>query len=65
MENKHDIDDNDVFYCRNCMSLAIIDAGPYCYCRTCGGTDIATAPFERWQWLYRNKYGHDLVEKNN
>lgn len=59
-DNIHDNEDN-VYYCRECMSLAIINAGGCDYCKSCGSMDISWAPFERWQWLYRNKYGHNLV----
>lgn len=62
MEDNINDNENNVYYCRGCLSLAVINAGGCDYCKDCGSMDIAWAPFERWQWLYRNKYGQDFVD---
>lgn len=60
--NKDKYNSEPVWYCRECMSLAILNAGGHDYCRQCGSTDIAWAPIERWEWLYRNRFGHKFLE---
>ena len=63
MADNNTYDDEPVWYCRECLSLAIVDAGGRDYCKACGCTDTVPAPFERWEWLYRNKYGKPLIDK--
>lgn len=61
MDYKSKYNDEPVWYCRECLSLTILTAGGHDYCKDCGSTDITWAPLERWEWLYRNKYGHSLM----
>lgn len=42
-------DDWDRFWwCKRCLSLAIVDGGGYNYCDDCGCGDIREGLFERW-----------------
>ena len=56
-----------VYYCRDCLSLAILrvpgmkDA---CYCDTCGSTDIAEASIEEWEALYKQKHGFSQLNNS-
>lgn len=63
MGSKDNYEDEPVWYCRECLSLTVMNAGGRDYCRDCGSTDIAWAPLDRWEWLYRNKYGMTLLER--
>ena len=33
------------------------------YCMECGTTDIGTTTIEEWTKMYKEKYGHDYVQK--
>lgn len=49
-----------VFYCRDCLSLAIRRVAGMedaCYCDECGSTNIAEASIEEWEALYKEKHG--------
>lgn len=46
-----------VYYCKHCLSLAVIDAG-YCdYCNYCGSTDIEEATLEEYDNIYFKRFG--------
>lgn len=56
---KEDYNREPVFYCKKCLSLAIIaynEAGIHEYCNSCGSIDIATTTIEEWQQMYSEKY---------
>ena len=66
--NKESYDDDPVYYCKRCLSLCICQM-PFVknqdYCEDCGAVDIGTTSIEEWQKLYKNKYGHDHIEKED
>jgi hypothetical protein len=46
-----------VYFCAHCLSLAIKDVGiGYC-CLDCGSTSIAHASIEKYDELHKAKYG--------
>ena len=57
---KEEYDKIPVFFCTDCLSLAIMgvtgveDAS---YCDKCGSTAIEQASIDEWQALYEKKYG--------
>ena len=59
-------DDEPVYYCKRCLSLSIGQM-PFKkdqdYCMECGTTDIGTTTIEEWTKMYKEKYGHDYVQK--
>ena len=64
----NNIEDTDfVFYCTRCLSIDVrtednITFCPHCFTRKNPSTiDITT--WKRWEELYEQKYGHQLVEK--
>lgn len=63
MASKEDYNKEPVWYCRECLSLTIMNSGGQDYCRDCGSTDITWAPIDRWEKLYRMKYGYRLMNK--
>ena len=63
MTKREKYNSGPVWYCRECLSLTVLNAGGRDYCRDCGSTDISWAPLERWDWLYRNRYGHRLLDE--
>ena len=61
-----DYNKDDVFYCPQCLSLAIRSLEDSSdYCETCGHTDIKSTSIEEWESLYIKKYNKKLIEKNN
>lgn len=63
-------DEDFVWYCTKCMSLNIKDKETkngvtVPYCASCGADvhKIDVTSFDRWEELYEEKYGHQLVEK--
>lgn len=67
MEQEEHIDYNSlpVYYCKNCLSLKILDIDPISqasYCDDCGSTEIAVGTIEDWESLYELKYKHKYVE---
>ena len=67
MDKKKEYDDDPVTYCKRCLSLNIqqIPMFPdkYCCCE-CGTLELKEAKnIEEWKALYKEKYGHDFVQK--
>lgn len=58
--NKEDYNNEPVFYCKHCLSLAIIDAGIVDFCKDCGGADIGVATLEEYDELHLKKFGNKL-----
>lgn len=59
-------DESVVFYCSRCLSLAVVtDKRGVLTCSHCGAgpKHIDFCDFDRWDELYRKKYGHPLIEK--
>jgi hypothetical protein len=54
-----------VFYCKHCLSLNIrgVEEMNLDYCDDCGSTDIEECQIEEWRDKYRNKFGHDYLDK--
>jgi len=69
MEKEYDesYDDDPVYYCKRCLSLNIRDiplVEDQMYCGECGTVDVGVAPtIHEWKKLYKEKYGHDYIEK--
>ena len=63
----NNIDDSEIyFYCSRCLSLAVVqDKRGVLTCQHCGAgpKHIDFCDFDRWDELYRKKYGHPLIEK--
>jgi len=66
---KADYNNVPVTYCKTCGSLHIktveFDNGqePLDYCVTCSNTDLGTAHVEEWEDIYKDKYGHKFLDK--
>jgi len=59
-------DSEPVSYCPQCFSLRIRnvdDADDLGYCMDCGCSEIAQAPIGEWEALYRKRYGHAYLDK--
>lgn len=58
--------DEPVFYCKHCLSLAIRTSHGIDYCDKCGGTEIEMAHICDWEKMYKQKYGENyLIENKN
>lgn len=51
-KNNEELNDDQVWYCRTCLSLKVMNLGDFemvpCYCgvESCGSTDIGVTTFE-------------------
>jgi len=58
MKDTEEFNDIPVLYCKNCLSLKVIeDEVSGDYCPECGCADIGEAHIEEWLALYKEKYG--------
>lgn len=46
-----------VYYCRDCLSLAIEKWGEGSFCSNCGRTNNASTDIFTWREMWKNKYG--------
>lgn len=60
MEEVKEYNEEPVFYCKNCLSLKIIN-DDIDYCDVCGSTDTSKASIEQWQELYKKRYGRRYI----
>lgn len=63
MKPKEYYDDEPVFYCQRCLSLAIVGEKNRLKCAECGANadKIDVTSIDRWSALYREKYGYPYV----
>lgn len=58
MENE-----DNVLYCKSCLSLKILDAGGEDYCGECSSASIEETSIEEWENLYFLKYNKPFLNK--
>lgn len=66
VDNLFNDSNNTVLYCKNCLSLRIMDIENIensDFCDKCGSTSIGETSIGEWEELYLNKYGHKFLEK--
>lgn len=64
-QNKDDYNEEPVYYCSRCLSLAIkADIDDFCYCDKCGSTQIEQCDIFHWEALYRDRYRVDFRRHN-
>lgn len=66
VDNKHsEYNEEPVFYCKHCLSLKIRDAGlpDLLFCDDCSSADILSTSIEKWENLYKEKYGFRFLDK--
>ena len=72
------LNDDNVYYCKRCLSLSIIKDNGISYCSKCGCAIIDYDTFDSWEKLCKENYPHfrairarniisldDLKVKNN
>lgn len=59
---KEEYNSEPVVYCKQCLSLRIMDANGTDFCDDCFGTELGTTTIEEWEILYELKYGHKFLE---
>lgn len=47
---------DNIYYCSNCLSLAIVRDNGIDYCKECGCSVIKEDTVENWENLYKEKY---------
>lgn len=65
--NHENYDEDPVVYCPRCYSLKIkhVDVTDTDCCMECGCTEVKETDIETWEKMYKERYGHKYVEKNN
>lgn len=62
-------EDEDVWYCKSCLSLKIIDISDDevipCYCDSCTSTDVGITEITTWERMYEQRYGKKYINKRN
>jgi hypothetical protein len=60
---KPEYDDEPIFYCKDCLSLRVRDAGSLnlLYCEDCSNTDIGETTIDKWVQMYEDKYGFNYL----
>lgn len=61
----NEFDDEEVLFCKNCLSLKIREFEGRDYCDKCGYLEIESANIKEWSEEYAKAYGEDAVVKNN
>lgn len=61
---KVDYNEEPVFYCASCLSLAVRKDGDIEYCDDCGVMDFKETDIEDWEKLYSDKYKGKHIEKS-
>lgn len=60
---KQEYNDMPVFFCDDCLSLAILKMDDYNYCKDCGSTNVKLTMIDDWERRYKQKYGKKLLQK--
>lgn len=55
--------DIPVHYCKQCLSLRILDLNGIEYCDKCSSTDIEECNIEEWEELYKQKFNSKYINK--
>ena len=58
MENE-----DNVLYCKLCLSLRVMDADGEEYCGECGCASIDESSLEQWEELYILRYKREFLER--
>lgn len=59
---KEDYNNIPVYFCKECLSLLVRQYDEKTnYCDKCGSTDIEVTTIDKWQELYKDKYGKNLI----
>lgn len=58
---KNEYDEIPVFFCNDCLSLAVLRIDRYNYCKHCGSTDIGVTMIDDWEKRYKQKYGKKFL----
>ena len=56
------IDNDEVIYCKHCLSLRIKAADEADFCDECGSTSLHSSTLDHWEELYELKYGEKFLE---
>ena len=63
---KEDYNSIPVFYCKQCLSLRVMDIPGVQdteFCDTCNSTNIASTDINTWEKLYYEKYGRKFLDE--
>lgn len=58
---KEDYNNEPVHFCKQCLSLAIIEDNQLVYCEKCGNTSLGEEHVEHWKRLYKFRYGEEYI----
>ncbi len=61
---KEEYNQEPVYYCTRCLSLAQKTFLGQCYCENCGSTESSSTTIEDWENKYKDRYNHKYLEEN-
>lgn len=56
------MDEDNILYCKTCLSFAVVNEDGIDYCEECGSTDIGEMDIMEWENAYIKRYGHKYKE---
>lgn len=56
------MDEDNILYCKTCLSFAVVNEDGIDYCEECGSTDIGEMDITEWENAYIKRYGHKYKE---
>lgn len=59
---KAEYNEEEVYYCLNCLSLRVVNISDLDYCDKCGSIDIRHCNIKEWEEKYIKKYGHKYIQ---
>lgn len=60
MEEKINYNDEPIYYCKNCLSICIINGKFMDYCADCGSTNISQTSMEEYDEIRYKRFGKRL-----
>lgn len=61
--NKVDYNEEPVFYCEHCLSLAVMCDAPIDYCANCSSTEIRKCSLKEYDELHLKRFGKKVFYK--
>ena len=62
--NSNDYENEPLFYCTKCLSLAVMQDGKRLWCGHCGASaeHLDVTSIERWEELYQERHGQPFLQ---
>lgn len=61
LDSHEEYNEEPVIYCKDCLSLRIMEIGGTALCDDCGSTEFEEANIRDWEKLFESKYGYNFL----